>query len=121
MSKIERYIDNYGRRIGDPFVTCEYESVAFDLSDYKNEKELMNDISMFMLIVMRGGNECRVRYEDCGVYVIEYGHDNNGCDDDWGNDRLMWVSSDEEDDIRAARQEIAERSIRDLEPEIDNE
>lgn len=111
MSKVVRYIDDYGNKLGQPHVECEFGSMTFAKDNYRGDmKALKAAMADFMMTLMENDYECRVRADDfgIGVFVVEYAHCNNGYGDDWGNDRLMWVSSDEEDDILASRAALAE-------------
>ena len=43
-----------------------------------------------------------VRYEDCGVYIIEYAYDPHKSEM-WGCDRYMLVTEEEQDHIESRR------------------
>lgn len=109
MSKIVRYIDDYGNKLFDPIVECDYNSITFAKENYRGDmKALKAAMVDFMMTLMENEYECRVYADSIGIYVIEYAHFNSYGSDDWGSDRLMWVSSDEEDDIKASRAALAD-------------
>lgn len=111
MSKVVRYIDDYGNRLHQPIVECEFQSMVFAKDSYHGDMKALKAAMMdFIMTLMENEYECRVRADDfgIGVFVVEYAHDNGSYGDDWGNDRLMWVSSDEEDDIKASRAALAD-------------
>lgn len=108
MSKVVRYIDDYGNRLYDPIVECEYNTVTFTKDNYRGDMKALKAAMMdFIMTLTDNEYECRVYADSIGIFVVEYAHF-NAYGDDWGNDRLMWVSSDEEDDIKASRAALAD-------------
>lgn len=48
--------------------------ITFDLYEkYESEADLFNDVMKVMQILIRNGYECAFRYDDCGIYVLEFG------------------------------------------------
>lgn len=85
--------------------TPEYDSMTFSVDRYDNNREAMKKaIADFVSIVLENDNEVRIRCDETDIYVVEYGHDNRLSRDDWGTDRLMWVSSEEQDELWANRE-----------------
>lgn len=70
--------------------------IVFNIEDYDdNDVMLMSDIGDVMRILVKNGYECLVRYEDCGIYILEYRDSNHT----YGDDRFMSVSAKEEEII----------------------
>jgi hypothetical protein len=67
-------------------------SIGFDLDNYKNISEMMEDVSEIMRLLVKNGYECLFRYDDINVYVLEYCY----ADRTYGADRFMKVSAEEE-------------------------
>lgn len=78
-------------------------------SNYDSEQEMFNAIGDIIKHLTRNNEECLVYADDVGigVYVIEHVHDNSKTED-WGTDRFMLVTSEEEDEILAKRDEQEE-------------
>ena len=69
--------------------------VAFDLNNYENEMEMMVDIVNVMTALVHNGYEVLFRYEDCGIYVVEF----LPSDYSLGENRFMVVTPEEEEEI----------------------
>ena len=76
----------------------EYSTIV--LCKDKFGDKLWQTVGEQLRILLAAGYEARVRDDEpaFGIIVIEFAHDNK-VGDDWGTDRLMWVTSDEEDGI----------------------
>jgi hypothetical protein len=59
-----------------------------------------------LLILMEQDNVCKVKYDDCDLYIIE--HENDEEVEYLGGPRLMWLTEDEADLIESKRQESEE-------------
>ena len=74
--------------------------ISFDSEKYENEELMWADIVNVSRILIRQNYEVLIRYEDCGVYILEYAYDPNelpGCD------MFMCVTPDEADMIETHR------------------
>lgn len=76
----------------------DYYVIALTKDEFGDK--LWQTVSEQLRILLTAGYEAKVRYDEpaFGIVVIEFAH-NNKIGDDWGTDRLMWVTSAEEDDI----------------------
>lgn len=72
-----------------------YSSRVFDSQRYDSDSDLWENIKIFCRSLIRDGYDVLVRYEDAGVYVVEFDHS----DPDLANSLLMWVSPEEADVI----------------------
>jgi hypothetical protein len=70
-------------------------SISFNLGNYKNISEMMDDVSELMRLLVKNGYECLFRYEEVNVYILEYCY----ADHTYGADRFMRVSAEEEETI----------------------
>lgn len=82
--------------------------IVVSRDSYNSEKDMFNAIGELINHLTRNGEECLVYADDinCGIYVIAHAHDN--ATEDWGENRFMLVTSDEEDEILQKRKEEAE-------------
>jgi hypothetical protein len=70
--------------------------IAFNIKYYdNNDAMLISDMSDMIYLLIKNGYECLVRYEDCGIYILEY----RDSDRTYGADRFMSVSAEEEEII----------------------
>jgi len=51
-------------------------TIAFDSKKYDNEIEFWANINGMMRILTKAGYDVFFRYEDCGIYIIEYEYSN---------------------------------------------
>lgn len=84
--------------------------MIFDVKNYTSEQLMMVDVGMVMAAQARNGYECLFRYEDCGIYVLEF---LNG-DKSLGADRFMVVSAEEEEMVYDSRDNDLEEELSDL-------
>lgn len=90
-------------------------AIAFDKSKYDTEEEFCVAFSRQLELLTEQDYIALVRYEGGDIYEISYCYDN--IPEDYGADRFMLVSSDEEDEILALRQAQDEREGSDDAPE----
>lgn len=90
----------------------EFETMVFDIKCFANPDAAKRNIIEFITIALQQGYEVRVRSEDVNFIVIEYNWDNRRESIDLGNDRLMWVSSEEEEYLNDLRYERAAQNAR---------
>lgn len=86
-------------------------AIAFDKSKYNTEEEFYIAFSKQLELLTEQDYIVLVRYEGGDIYVISYCYDN--MHEDYGADRFMLVSSDEEDEVLALRQAQDERESSD--------
>ena len=94
------YYDNGSGLVGR--LQAEYQSMYFQ-RDGKDDQKLWNEIGQFLAMLMSKGMEAKVHDEGVGI-VVQWNDDPEWGDDDFGNDRLMWVSSEEQETILDNRQ-----------------
>lgn len=94
-------------------------SIAFDRSKYKSDEEFKLAIATLLLQLTKNEYEVLFRYEDCGIYIVDY------CYDSYipglGADRYMLVTSEEESELLAKREAIEYPEYLDDEEEEDDE
>lgn len=56
----------------EDFKMMEYRHMALNISDYNNDTEFWKDVSDIMRILTKQNYDVLFRYEDCGIYIIEY-------------------------------------------------
>lgn len=79
--------------------------IVFDKESYKNEEEMWAAVAQQLKILTRNDYEVYFRAEDTniGIYQLDFAHDPNSGEDDWGCPRFMLVTSEEEDEIFSRR------------------
>ena len=97
-------------RKGIKIMLREAPYMTFDVKNYTSEQLMMVDVGMVMAAQTRNGYECLFRYEDCGIYVLEF---LNG-DKSLGADRFMVVSPEEEEMVYDSRDNDLEEKLNDL-------
>lgn len=99
----------------------EFQTITFDLEKYDNKEDAKRDVMEFITIALRQGYEVRVRAEDKDIIIVEFNWDNSNESFDIGNDRLMWISSEEEEYIHDMRHERAAQNARGDRDDEDND
>lgn len=79
----------------------ERNTIAFDREKYKTEAEFWDALVVVQRILIEQDYQVLLSYDDCDIYILEYAHNNNV--EDWGDDRFMLVSLEEEEKIIAER------------------
>ena len=70
--------------------------ISFNIKDYENDDiMMMSDVGEMIRILVKNGYDCLFRYDDCGIYVLEYQSRNYSL----GADRFLTVTADEEEMI----------------------
>lgn len=64
---------------------------------YKTDGEFWCEVAQLICILTKQEYQVLFRYEDCGVYVIDIAYDPHK--EDFGDDRFMKVTAEEEEDI----------------------
>ena len=65
--------------------------IAFDSKEAKTQTEMWADIAKMLEILIRNKYICVVRYEDCGIYLLEYGND----DESYGTPYPYWMTPEQ--------------------------
>lgn len=73
--------------------------ITFELKNYESEQMMMLEVGSVMSALVRNDYECLFRYEDCGIYILEF----LDGDKSLGADRFIVVSADEEEMIINSR------------------
>lgn len=90
--------------------------IAFDIKNYENESMMMIEVGMIMSTLLRNGYQCLFRYEDCGIYVLEFLEE----DRSWGANRFAVLTAEEEEELYFNRTHQDESpSIDDLVDDLD--
>lgn len=79
----------------------ERNMIAFDKEKYKTEAEFWDALMIVQRTLIEQDYQVLLGYDDCGIYILEYAHNNNV--EDWGDDRFMLVSLEEEEKIITER------------------
>ena len=67
-------------------------TMTFCLDHYNdNEFAMMTDVSNVLKALTKNEYKCVFRYEDCGVYVLEFGYEDETLEDP----SLEWIDLDE--------------------------
>lgn len=77
--------------------------IVLSIDDYENESEFWRGVSEITNNLLKGKYEVLIRYQDVGVYTISFAYDPFHTPD-YGCDRFMLVSPDEEESIEIARE-----------------
>lgn len=80
----------------------EYHSMYFK-REGNDDSKLWNEVGQFLGFLMSKGMEAKVHDEGVGI-VVQWNEDPDWGGEDSGNDRLMWVSPEEEETILDNRQ-----------------
>lgn len=94
------YYESEGNLVGR--LSAEYGSMYFQ-RDGKDDQKLWSEVGQFLAMLMSKGMEAKVHDEGVGI-VVQWNYDPDWGGEDSGNDRLMWVSSEEEETILDNRQ-----------------
>lgn len=73
--------------------TSAENSMSFDIENYEDEAELFQDVAKVMQVLVTNDYECAFRYEDTGIYVLEYAPDNP----ELGCPMIYWLDQDQLD------------------------
>ena len=76
--------------------------MVFIEDNYSNKQELMADIIKTVESLMKNKYMCLVRFEDAGIYVVDYCYD--PLHTDFGSDRFVYMTAEEHDDLEFKRE-----------------
>ena len=76
---------------------------------YDTEKEFWEAIGMQLEFLTKQGYYALFRHDDCDIdtYVIEFEHDPQSANEDWGRNRFVYLTADEEEEILNQRKVAA--------------
>lgn len=82
-------------------------TMAFDIDNYNNNRDkLFHAIGKQLDLLTENEYVCKVYYDDCGIFVIEYEPDQR---EEWlGVPELMWLDEDEVEAVERFREEKEE-------------
>lgn len=69
--------------------------IAFDIKKYNGFNEMMYDVRNAMCVLINNDYEVVFRYEDAGIYILEYGHDNES----FGSPMAYWLYPEDYQDF----------------------
>lgn len=72
-------------------------SIVFSMDSYKTKEEFWKAVTDQLRLLTEQDYYALFRMDDCGIYVIEYEH--NPYIEEWGYNRFMYVTSEEEDEV----------------------
>lgn len=73
-----------------------YNSMCIKLDTYDTEEAFWKAVAQQLKILTDNKYDVRFCYDDCGNYIIEYDYESFL---GYGNDRLVWLTDDEAEDI----------------------
>ena len=82
--------------------------ITFDIKTYNNDRnKLFQAIGKQLSLLTENEYVCKVYYDDCGVFVIEFELDQR---DTWlGAPELMWLDEDEVEAVERFRAEATQQ------------
>lgn len=69
--------------------------IAFDVKKYNDFDDMMYDVIDVMSALINNGYEVVFRYEDVGIYILEYGHN----DESFGSPMAYWLTPEDYQDF----------------------
>lgn len=70
----------------------EYKHMVLEINDYSKEEDFWNDVSNLIRILTKQNYDVLFRYEDCGVYIIEYAVNRSM---EYGDERFELITQNE--------------------------
>lgn len=74
---------------------------------YDTEKEFWEAIGMQLKLLTDQGYYVLFRHDDCDVYIIEFKHDPQSANEDWGCNRFAYLTASEEEEVLNQRKVAA--------------
>lgn len=71
--------------------TFQEKYITLKIDDYDSKDDMFKDVSSLLNILTKNGYQCAFRYEDVGVYVLEFDHDNP----DFGSPMIHWLDDEQ--------------------------
>lgn len=69
--------------------------IAFDVKKYNDFDYMMYDVRDAMRLLVKNDYEVVFRYEDAGIYILEYGHNNES----FGSPMAYWLYPEDYQDF----------------------
>jgi hypothetical protein len=69
--------------------------IAFDVKKYNDFDDMMYDVRNVMCVLVKNDYEVVFRYEDAGIYILEYGHNNES----FGSPMAYWLYPEDYQDF----------------------
>lgn len=66
--------------------------MSFDIKNYDSELTMMVEIGNVLAALVRNDYECLFRYEDCGIYVLEFADKDRSL----GSPHFAYITEDDE-------------------------
>lgn len=77
--------------------------IAMVRDNYSSNQEFAQAIGEAILLFIKNKYQVLISHEDCGVYRLDYADDPYHTD--YGSERFMYVTFDEEEDIQCLRED----------------
>lgn len=68
-------------------------AIAFDRNKYKSAEDFQKDVGVMMDTLTKQGYMCSFRYEDVGIFMLEFDHDNP----EFGSPMIYWLDCEQAD------------------------
>ena len=66
--------------------------ISFDINEYDGSySRLFEDVAKICEILTRNGYEISFRYDDCGIYVLDFNYE----DEAFGTPKVYWLDPDQ--------------------------
>ena len=88
-----------------------YSDMCIKKKAYETEDDFWKAVANQMKILTDNGYDVRFCYDDCGNYILEYDYEPHY---GFGNDRLVWLTDEEFEDLLWKRREKEENKNEDL-------
>lgn len=89
--------------------------MSFDIKNYDSELTMMVEVGNVLAALVRNDYECLFRYEDCGIYVLEYADKDRSL----GSPYFAYITEDDELELNWLRNHRENEKEGRLEPSID--
>lgn len=76
--------------------------IVLDKEKYNSEADFWADITTILKVLTSNDYEVLFRLDDCDIYILEFAYDSNHVPE-YGDDRFMLVTEEEEEMILDAR------------------
>ena len=77
--------------------TLARNEIILDKNRYDNTQDFIKDIGTLVYILTQNEYQCSITYEDVGIYVLGFDHDNP----DMGTPMIHWLDREQEEKLNA--------------------
>lgn len=70
----------------------EYKHMVLNINDYADDSEFWKDVSDIMRVLTKQNYDVLFRYEDCGIYIVQYAVNPSM---EYGDERFELISQSE--------------------------